>query len=171
MPIISTTAAVILSIIGALGSAAGASISAITSAKNNQANIDAEWQRLMAQIDWERMQQGINLAWEREKAQNQYQWNVNDLKAAGLNPALMYQGYGGSPVAGTSTTNAKDGGGLTSAGLATNQNQVLLALIGGGLENVKSSLQILKTMQHTQAKEERQELLDAAAKYKTTAIQ
>lgn len=169
MAILTTTAAAILAAIGAAGTIGSSIIGSITSASTNQANIDAEWKRLMKQIDWEKQQQSINLAWEREKAMNQYQWNVEDMRAAGLNPALMYQGYGGAPVAGTSTSNARDGGGLTSAGGASSQNQVLLALIGSGLENLKDSLKVLKSLQDSQAREQEQALKSAAAKYKSSA--
>lgn len=169
MAVFTTAMAAIFAALGAAGTIGSSIIGNVTSAHMNQANIDAEWRRLMAQLDWEKKQQSIQLAFEREKARNQYQWNVEDLRAAGLNPALMYQGYGGAPVAGTSTSNAREGGGLTSAGGASNQNQVLMALVGGGLENVRSSLQVLKTMQHTQAREEQEQILEAASKYRTIA--
>ena len=56
------------------------------------------------------------LSWERERAQNAHQWEVADLRAAGLNPILSANGGGattggiGAPIPDTS--------GITSAGNA-----------------------------------------------------
>lgn len=44
--------------------------------------------------------------WEKEKAQNSWQWTMDDLEKAGLNPTLMMGNASGATVAGSSTPGA-----------------------------------------------------------------
>ena len=45
-------------------------------------------------------------AWEKEKAQNSWQWTMDDLEKAGLNPTLMMGNASGATVAGSSAPGA-----------------------------------------------------------------
>lgn len=54
------------------------------------------------------------IAWERERAQNAHQWEVNDLKAAGLNPILSAGGQGA--VTGGISAPVPDTSGYQTAG-------------------------------------------------------
>lgn len=45
-------------------------------------------------------------AWEKQKMQNAWQWTMDDLKKAGLNPTLMMGNASGPTVAGSSTPGA-----------------------------------------------------------------
>lgn len=58
----------------------------------------------------------MQIAWERERAQNAHQWEVKDLQKAGLNPALSVTGGGqGANTSGISAV-TPDYSGISSAG-------------------------------------------------------
>lgn len=82
-----------------IGTIAAIGASALNAGMNYAANrslqneaIDAQSALFNAQKDW-----------EKEKAQNSWQWTMDDLKKAGLNPTLMMGGSTGATVAGSST--------------------------------------------------------------------
>lgn len=64
------------------------------------------------------------LAWEREKAQNQWQWTIEDMKKAGINPA--YSTQTGANSAGSIGDNSYDFG-TTAQGVARASEQALQA--------------------------------------------
>lgn len=67
----------------------------------------------------------MQIAWERERAQNAHQWEVQDLQKAGLNPALsVINGGQGANTSGISAV-TPDYSGVSSAG-----NAIYNALIG-----------------------------------------
>lgn len=70
------------------------------------------------------------ISWERERAQNAHQWEVDDLKAAGLNPVLSAGGQG----ANTGGIDAKVG---DTQGLQQSVNQGIEAI--QGLTNAKKA--------------------------------
>lgn len=49
------------------------------------------------------------MAFQRESAQNRYQWTMADMRKAGLNPLLAYQQGGGGTLGGSSYTPANIG--------------------------------------------------------------
>lgn len=75
------------------GSLIGAGIGAISSA------FGAKSQNKAAQEAAERQ-----MAFQRESAQNRYQWTMADMKKAGLNPILAYKQGGGGTLGGSSYT-------------------------------------------------------------------
>jgi hypothetical protein len=75
----------------AWGAIAAAGISAAASILGGREANDATRQSTEAQI-----------AFQREGMQNRYQWTMNDMRRAGLNPILAYQQGGGSAMPGAS---------------------------------------------------------------------
>ena len=75
------------------GALIGAGIGAISSA------FGAKQQNKAAQAAAERQ-----MAFQRESAQNRYQWTMADMKKAGLNPILAYKQGGGGTLGGSSYT-------------------------------------------------------------------
>lgn len=84
--------------LGAIGSIVGSSISSSSSKKAMK----------------------MQIAWERERAKNSYQWAMEDMKKAGLNPILGMAQNGGSQTGGISAI-TPDTSGYSSAGQILSQ--------------------------------------------------
>lgn len=82
-------------LLGSLG--AGAMGSASSYLSNQQA-----WKKQKKMFAWQK-------AWEKEKMQNSYQWAVDDMQKAGLNPALGYT-QGGATGSGAPSPTAPNMG-------------------------------------------------------------
>lgn len=71
-------------------------LSALSSIAGGALSAQSSWKKQKKMFRWQK-------AWEKEKMQNAYQWTVDDMQKAGLNPALGYsQGptsSGGAPSA------------------------------------------------------------------------
>ena len=78
------------------------------------------------------------IAWERERAQNAHQWEVEDLKKAGLNPILSAGGSGATT--GGISAPVPDTSGIAQAGQAVG-NTLTTAIDAKRLENETSQVQ------------------------------
>lgn len=66
----------------------------------------------------------MQIAWERERAQNAHQWEVQDLQKAGLNPALSVTGGGQGANTSGITAVTPDYSGISSAGKAMSDTMI-----------------------------------------------
>lgn len=101
-----------------------------------------------------------NLAWERQKesAQSQYQWAVEDMRKAGLNPYLAYSN-GGNQVGSVPTT-ANAGFSSQNKGKQTANliGGILTTLLGSAFKIATTSMigesQMAQTLQRVQSSKE-----------------
>lgn len=96
-----------------MGFSIGRAVNSLTGASSaaSQANKYALWQG------------AVNNAYQKEAAQNAHQWEMEDLKKAGLNPALTATGGAGASLS---------GGGMGSGSPATNGNpfEIINSMVG-----------------------------------------
>lgn len=107
-------------IIGGIGGIAGA----IGGFLNNNNNIDAAWQMMLAQQKFNAEQAQITRDWQEEMRETSYQTAMEDMKKGGLNP-LLVGNIGGAAMPGPVTASSPGGmppkldnwlaGGVTSA--------------------------------------------------------
>lgn len=79
------------------------------------------------------------MAFQKESAQNQYKWAMDDMRQSGLNPILAYKQGGAGTLSGSSytpqnvgaaaTTGATAGAGVASSAIQASRNQAELANI------------------------------------------
>lgn len=112
-------------IIGGIASAIGNIYGANASAKAAEQNTEKQ------------------IAWERERATNAHQWEVQDLEKAGLNPILSAGGSGAQT--GSISPSMPDTSGYGNAGLAIQQ------AVNAMFENKLKNAQTAQAAQQTQA--------------------
>lgn len=107
------------------------------------------------------------MAFQKESAQNSYQWAMGDMKAAGLNPILAYKQGGAGTLSGSSytpqnigagaATGATAGAGVASSAIAATRNQAELANIAadtalkGSQDKTQAAMQVQALAQAGQA--------------------
>lgn len=107
------------------------------------------------------------MAFQKESAQNQYQWAMGDMKASGLNPILAYKQGGAGTLSGSSytpqnigaaaATGATAGAGVASSAIQATRNQAELANIAadtalkGNQDKTQTAMQVQALAQAGQA--------------------
>lgn len=76
---------------GAIASGAGGAIGGIGSLVGGILGSNSAKDAAASSGKWGLISQQMQQAWEEKKLKNAYQWTVQDMHAAGLNPALAYQ--------------------------------------------------------------------------------
>lgn len=105
--------------IGAIGAAGAGLVSSLWGAHKSASLTKAE--------------NAKNRAWEQQKMTSAWQWTVDDMKKAGINPVLMYGNAGGATMAG-STGTADPGDAYAQTG----------ANVGNSLNSAANILQLRK---------------------------
>lgn len=114
-----------------IGAAIGAGASFLGARAQNKAALAAT----RAQMDF-----------QRESAQNRYQWTMADMKAAGLNPILAYQQGGGAALQGSSYQPVNTLGGIPGAinsAFANQKMQAETAAIETGIGKIEEEIKNL----------------------------
>lgn len=79
-----------------LGSLAASLVSTLISGATSIYNVNAQKEMNQANLENQTAINQANIDASKEFAQNQVQWKVDDMRAAGLNPVLAAGGFGGS---------------------------------------------------------------------------
>jgi len=121
------------------GAVIGAGIGAISSAfgasRQNEAAKDAA---------------SAQMAFQRESAQNQYQWAMADMRKAGLNPILAYK-QGGSGTLGGSSYSPVNVGAAASQGAASGVSSAIAARrINADLDKVRADTKLSRQQEWTE---------------------
>ena len=163
MAIISTVAAIVAAIAGLTSTAIGVASNFgrdyqqanYDLYKQEQQNIfDAEQNALERELEREKLAQekylkGQELAQEKYLATNKYQYSVNDMKRAGLNPALINGGIStGSSVGRVGGIGKSGTEGFSSAmqGASVDGNLLASALLGAGIIEAGTTKRLLHKM-------------------------
>lgn len=88
--------------------------------------------------EYVKQQMAQNWEYEKEAARNAIQWQMEDLKKAGLNPILA-AGYGGANLGGDTGATGVSGGGVSGSGATGTSGMSPMELIAG-LTSAKKTL-------------------------------
>lgn len=104
------------------------------------------------------------MAFQKESAQNQYAWAMDDMRRSGLNPILAYKQGGAGTLSGSSytpqnigaaaATGATAGAGVASSAIQASRNQAELA-------NIAADTQLKSSQDKTQAAMQQQAFAQA----------
>lgn len=122
-----------MSLLGSIGGAIGGLVGGILGSNSSAAKAKRQWER--------------EQSWQEEQIRNAHQWEMEDLKAAGINPALTAGGSGAGGASSPSGTEAISNNGLMQ-GIATALDAKRVNIE----ENNSESTGILATAQADQAK-------------------
>lgn len=78
------------------------------------------------------------MAFQKESAQNQYSWAMDDMRRSGLNPILAYQQGGSGRLAGASYSSVNVGEAAGAGGARAVGTGMALQRLNADIENIKS---------------------------------
>lgn len=109
------------------------------------------------------------MAFQKETLQHQYQWGMEDMRKAGLNPILAYKQGGAGSAAGSSYT-PQNVGSAAVQGASTAQSSALATRAADAqLENIKADTRLKKDQSDTQVALQLQHRMAAAQSVAQTA--
>ena len=145
--VISTLALLFAALIGATGSAISSAIGSGTQAKVDYDKMAHESQENQLDRENEIKLKEMEINQENYLASNKHQLEVEDLKAAGLNPALSSGGIS----TGSSAVGSVSGSGTMSSKInqfSSNAIEpLMMSLVGSGIKNVGDSKRIFNQVQ------------------------
>lgn len=145
--VVSTLALIFAALIGAAGSVSSSAISSGTQAKVDYDKMAHESQENQLDRENEFNLKQMEINQENYLASNKHQLEVEDLKAAGLNPALSSGGIstGSSAVGSTSGSSS-----MTSKINQFSSNAIqplMMSIVGSGIKNVGDTKRIFNQVQ------------------------
>lgn len=131
-----------MGLFSSIGNAIGKTLNAITGVSSSAQQAQNYTQQNMATSqgmtleqmaksnEYVTQQMAQNWEYEKQAAQNAIQWQMQDLKKAGLNPILA-AGYGGANLGGTVGATGVSGGGISGSGATGTSGMSPMDLING----------------------------------------
>lgn len=140
---------------GLISTAISGAISSGTTIYNTGRNLEQEKELKLAE-----------LAQEKDLTINKYAYAVQDMKNAGLNPALAtgFAGFGGDPVGDAGGSSGRSSASAASSASMSSQSVLLQSIVGAGLENLRDVNKYIANITKSNAFQARQEAKKLADK-------